>query len=112
MITVTRQQQEAIVRPEGNGIVAATSDELRSKLRGLIEDGVRRLALDLAEVVMVDSSGIGLLIAAHNSLRKAGGHMEVIHATPEILELFQSMRMHQHFPISGMGPSGEKEPPR
>jgi anti-anti-sigma factor len=50
---------------------------------------------------MVDSSGIGLLISAYNSLRKTGGSLVVIHASADILELFQTMRMHQHFSISG-----------
>jgi anti-anti-sigma regulatory factor len=50
---------------------------------------------------MVDSSGIGLLISAFNSLRKVGGHLAVIHASADILALFQSMRMHQHFSVSG-----------
>jgi anti-anti-sigma regulatory factor len=48
-----------------------------------------------------DSTGIGLLIAAHNSLRKVGGKLPVIHASPDILELFQTMRIHQHFSVSG-----------
>jgi anti-anti-sigma factor len=50
---------------------------------------------------MVDSSGIGLLISAHNSLKKVGGQLAVIHASADVLELFQTMRMHQHFSVSG-----------
>ena len=85
------------------GIVAATIPELRLKLRGMVESGVRDLVIDLATVRMVDSSGIGLLVSAHNSLRKVGGQLAVIHASGDLLELFHSMRMHQHFPVSGNG---------
>jgi anti-anti-sigma regulatory factor len=42
-----------------------------------------------------------LLISAHNSLKKVGGQLAVIHASTDILELFQTMRMHQHFSVSG-----------
>ena len=101
MIGVTREDNKAVVRPSGDGIVAASIPELRAKMRGMVEDGVRELVVDLADVQMVDSSGIGLLISAHNSLRKAGGRLAVIHASAEILELFQTMRMHQHFSVSG-----------
>ena len=92
---------EGVVRPEGEQIVAASVPELRLKMRGIIADGVRELVLDLTDVRMVDSSGIGLVISAHNSLRKVGGRLAVIHASAEILELCQTMRIHQHFSVSG-----------
>jgi anti-sigma B factor antagonist len=101
MTVVTREDNKAVIRPAGESIVAATIPELRAKMRGVIEDGVRELVVDLTDVRMVDSSGIGLLISAFNSLRKVGGQLAVIHASAEILELFQSMRMHQHFSVSG-----------
>ena len=101
MVLVTREENKAVVRPDGDAIVAVSIPELRSKLRAAVEDGVRELVVDLTEVRMVDSTGIGLLISAHNSLRKVGGRFSVIHASAEILELFQTMRMHQHFSVSG-----------
>jgi len=57
--------------------------------------------MDLAAAEMVDSAGIGLLISAHNSLKKAGGELTVIHASKDILNLFRTMRIHQHFSVSG-----------
>ncbi len=101
MIVVTREDNKAIVRPAGDNIVAASIAELRSKMRGIIGEGVRELVVDLTDVRVVDSSGIGLLISAYNSLRKVGGRLAVIHASAEILELFHTMRMHQHFSVSG-----------
>jgi len=100
MIEITREDNKAILRPAGDGIVAASIPELRTRMRGIVEDGVRELVVDLTDVQMVDSSGIGLLISAYNSLRKVGGRLAVIHASAEILELFQTMRMHQHFSVS------------
>jgi len=101
MTVVTREDNKAVIRPAGENIVAATVPELRLKMRGVVEEGVRELVIDLADVRMVDSSGIGLLISAYNSLRKVGGRLAVIHASADLLELFQSMRMHQHFSVSG-----------
>jgi anti-anti-sigma factor len=101
MIEVTREDNKAVLRPGGSEIVAASIADLRSKMRGMVEEGVRELAIDLTGIQMVDSSGIGLLISAYNSLRKVGGRLAVIHASQDILELFQTMRMHQHFSVSG-----------
>ncbi len=101
MIVISREDERVVVRPEGDRIVAATVPELRAQIRGIVEQGARELVVDLAEVRMVDSSGIGLLLSAFNSLRKVGGHLAVIHASGELLELFHTMRMHQHFSITG-----------
>jgi len=101
MTTVIRENNKAMVQPSGDTIVAATIPELRVTMRGIVEEGIRDLTIDLAGVRMVDSSGLGLLIAAHNSLRKVGGQLAVINASTDLLELFRSMRMHQHFSVSG-----------
>jgi anti-anti-sigma factor len=101
MILVTREDNRAVVRPPGENLVAAELPELRAKLRGILEEGVRDIVIDLAAVQMVDSSGIGLMMAAHNSLRKVGGQFALIHASEDLLALFQSMRMHQHFSVTG-----------
>jgi anti-anti-sigma factor len=103
---VTWKDREAIVRPAGD-VVAAQVPELRSALRGVLANGVLAMTIDFAQVEMVDSTGLGLLISAHNSISKAGGRMAVIHASKEILGLFRSMRIHQHFSVSDSG--GEEQ---
>jgi anti-anti-sigma factor len=98
--TKTPEVTTAVVEPEGD-LVAATLPALRSKLQEMLGAGVVHLTLDLDATKMVDSAGIGLLISAHNSLKKAGGELTVIHVSKDILNLFRTMRIHQHFSVSG-----------
>ena len=98
--TVIQEDTRVVVRPAGD-VVAASVPALRSTMRGIVSDGARELVVDLANVEMVDSTGIGLLISAHNSLHKLGGRLAVIHVSREIMELFRTMRIHQHFGVSG-----------
>lgn len=95
-----QEENEAVVRPEGD-VVAAFVPELRSRLLELVRAGVRQLVLDLSNVKMVDSLGLGLLISAHNSLLQAGGKLSVVNASADVLDLFKTMRLHQHFSVSG-----------
>jgi anti-anti-sigma factor len=97
---MTQENTPAVLQPEGD-IVSAFLPALRSRLRDLVNSGVRQLTVDLVHVQMVDSAGLGLLIAAHNSLKKVGGELAVIHASDDLLSLFKSMRIHQHFKVSG-----------
>ena len=97
---VTPRADTAVERPDGD-LVAARLPVLRSRLTEMVASGVVHLTLDLAGVKAIDSTGIGLLVSAHNSLRKAGGELNVIHVSSDILELFHAMRIHQHFSVSG-----------
>ena len=101
MIVLSRENDKAVIQPSGVDLVAASAPELRSKMRAAVDEGVRELVVDLRNVQTVDSSGIGLLISAHNSLCKRGGRLAVVHASKDIMELFQTMRIHQHFSVSG-----------
>ncbi|MBY0506188.1 MAG: STAS domain-containing protein [Bryobacteraceae bacterium] len=93
-------EKEVVFQPEGD-LVAASVPELRARLRELVGDGARTLVIDLEQTRMVDSVGIGLLIATHNSLRKVGGQVSVVRASADIVQLLTTMRIHQHFPVSG-----------
>jgi len=98
-LQIERLETTATLHLQGD-LVAATVATLRPQLRTLVQEGIKELVFDLAATTMVDSSGIGLLMAAHNSMSRAGGSIRVVHASPEIQELFQSMRLNQHFAVA------------
>ena len=50
---------------------------------------------------MLDSSGMGLLIAAANSLAHSGGKLRVTNVCPDIFRLLQSMRLTARLNVSG-----------
>jgi anti-sigma B factor antagonist len=97
---IIREREKAVIRPAGD-VVAAHVPELRAVLRTAVDGGVRDVVLDLCNTEMVDSTGLGLVIATYNSLQRVGGRLTVIHASRDVLRLFQTMRMHQRFEISG-----------
>jgi anti-anti-sigma factor len=101
-MTQTNGMAPVVLKVETD-IVASKSGELRDKLRQLVADGARSVTLDFAAVRMVDSAGLGMLIAAHNSLKKVEGELTVTRCSADILELFRSMRIHQHMKIEGQG---------
>ena len=96
---ITWNAQDALVCPAGD-VVAPLVPELRAALRAALAKGAREVTIDFSSVEMVDSTGLGLLISAHNSITKAGGKLAVVNVSKEILDLFRSMRIHQHFSVS------------
>lgn len=107
MATIQIEQNEtrAVVRLS-EPLTSAFAGELRPRLQEVIEKGATQLAIDLSSVDLVDSAGIGLLIAARNSLAKVGGTMRIMGASQEIQHLFKVMRLDRHFQIEGIQGAG------
>src|ERR1700722_7062332 len=92
----------AVIQPSGE-IVAASVPELRPRMGGAIAGGARKLTIALRNVEIIRSAGLGLLSAAHNSLKRVGGELCAINASQELVDLFVAMRIHQHFTICQVG---------
>jgi len=89
-----------MLKMESN-LVASEVDNLRILVKNNIQEGLVELIIDLNGISVVDSMGIGFLISAHNSLLKSGGKIEVLNVGGEIMDLFKSMRLDQHFTLRG-----------
>jgi anti-anti-sigma factor len=83
----------------GQDLVVTVVPEVKRELSQLVKDGVTQLVLDLQNVAIVDSSGIGCLVAAHNSLLQKQGSLTLVNVSGDLFDLFQSMRLNQHFSI-------------
>jgi anti-anti-sigma factor len=87
-----------VLQPSGD-LVASTIETFKKDVRSVLRNSPKALVLDLTHVRMVDSVGLGVLITAHNVLRKKGVKLAVINVSKEILDLFTAMRLDRHFEI-------------
>ena len=80
-----------------------TSDNvplLKDVMREACERKVR-IVLDLKEVPMMDSSGLGAVVTLHVSARTRGCKLEVVNASKQILELFSMTNVLSLFEATG-----------
>jgi anti-anti-sigma factor len=87
-------------------LTAGLVPDLQVELKRALDKGATQLVFDLENTVMLDSSGMGLLIATSNSLTRIGGEMQVINASSDILRLLQCMRLAGRLNVNG---SSKKE---
>jgi anti-anti-sigma factor len=80
-------------------IVVASVESIKTELKRRIAETAGEFVLDLGGVEMVDSKGIGLLISTFATLSEKQRGFKVVGTPPDILQLFRSMRMNQHFVI-------------
>jgi anti-sigma B factor antagonist len=91
----------------GERLVASEVPNLKSEMKRLIGEGVTWLSLDCIHLSLMDSTGIGCLVAAHNSLTRVNGSLSVIHVSTDIYDLLCSMRLDRHIKITPMAATQE-----
>jgi len=77
-IDVRSQAQIRVIKLRGRLSLGEPVDRLRTTVDELLEAGNTRLVLDLEEVPVIDSSGIGLLVRSLTSARKQGGSVKLL----------------------------------
>ena len=90
--TIEVNEKHCHVHLEGD-LTASVAPNLQNSLKSVVDQGVEEIRFDLGRTAMLDSSGIGLLIATHNSLHRRAGKMQVGNVSPGIYQLLRSMRL-------------------
>ena len=67
----------------------ATAPELRQRLDAVIAAGTRTLDLDLSDVTFLDSSGLGVLLAARQELHDKHHRLTVRDPSKRVLRVFE-----------------------
>lgn len=101
MLEEVRDDEGLTVKIQSD-LVASGSKDLKARLVQLVEGGEKNLILDFHEVKVIDSAGIGALIATQNSLKSSGQRLKLIGVREPIFKMLKIMRLDKHFDISGI----------
>ncbi len=76
-----------ILDMEGKITIGEGSVALRTAIRRLLEEGKKRILLNLAGVGYIDSSGIGELVSSYTAINKEGGQLKLLKLTQKLQDL-------------------------
>lgn len=97
----TAEQGIVVLELTGSMHMGADCQHLTQAADALIREGQRRVILDLSRLEVIDSAGVGTIVACFTLLRKAGGAMRVAGArgmVETVLKLTQVHRAIEFFP--------------
>lgn len=77
-INVRKRAQVQVVQLRGPLRMGAAVDGLRQTLQEALNNGDTNIVLNLAEVSMIDSSGIGLLVRFLADTKQIGGNVKLV----------------------------------
>ncbi len=72
---------------DGKITIGEGSVAMRSVIRRLLEEGRKKILLNLAGVGYIDSSGIGELVSSFTTTNREGGQLKLMNLTQKINEL-------------------------
>jgi anti-sigma B factor antagonist len=98
-VKVSHEGGVAIVVPGVKRLDAAVAPAFKEQVVALIREGERRIAIDLAGVTFLDSSGLGAMVSILKALGGQGA-LAVCGAEGAVLALFKLTRMDKVFAIA------------
>jgi anti-sigma B factor antagonist len=88
-----------IVDLSGKIALGESNRALHESIKGLIEAGNKNILLNLAKVTVIDSSGLGELVAGYASAERNGGAMKLANLSDRFIELITITKLYTVFDI-------------
>jgi anti-sigma B factor antagonist len=81
-------------------LAAPEGDELlRDKVRSLVQQGVKKIIINLADVPYVDSSGLGGMVGTYTTVTREGGRLVLLKLTKRLIDLLVITTLSQVFEV-------------
>jgi anti-anti-sigma factor len=97
-ISVREANGIRVVTVDGRLTIGAPCDKLHQELQGLSARGARKIVLNLAAVLQIDSSGISVLVRHAISLARDGGALRLVCSRGRVRDALTVTRLVEAIP--------------
>lgn len=98
-IELRSQGKAKLVKLRGKVSLGESVDRLRETLDELMENGECCIVVDLGEVPMVDSSGIGLLVRVMTAAKQRGGALHLLNPSKFVMQTLKMIGLLNLFQV-------------
>jgi anti-sigma B factor antagonist len=88
-----------VIKLRGKLSLGEAVDRLRADLYELMGNGETRIVLDLSEVPMIDSSGIGLLVKVLTTSKQSGGSIKLLTPSKFVIQTLKMIGLLNLFDV-------------
>lgn len=89
-----RNQGDVVVLDLKGKVTLGEGDEmLKDKVNSLVNQGHRKIILNLAEVPYVDSAGLGEIVRTYTTVSRQGGSLKLLNLTKRITDLLSITKL-------------------
>lgn len=87
-----------VIQPSGL-LDSIQGSQIRQEVSALVQAGVKNFLIDLAEVTLMDSSGLGALVTALQQVKAMHGQFSLCSVGPRVQMVFELTGLDQAFEI-------------
>ena len=87
----------AILSLSGKMMGGPETTQLHDRIRSLINDKIIKVVIDLRGVKWINSSGLGVLMATHTTLKNAGGELKLANVNEPVENLLMRTQLMRIF---------------
>jgi anti-sigma B factor antagonist len=86
--TTLQSGKIGVIEVKGSLVGGDETDELRSAIADFVEQGTKKLIIDLGKVTYLNSTAIGVLVSAHTTFSRNKGHVKLCEINKNINNIF------------------------
>lgn len=98
-LSVKRNSNNALLAISGKLTATKLSESLRGQAKELFEDGVTKLIIDMENLIHIDSTGIGELVAAYTSAANSQAELVLVRVPSEVRDLLEATNLLDVFEV-------------
>ena len=98
-LTTLNNLEIAVMEPRGSLIGGDETDDIKTKAHDLIEQGNRKLVIDLGAVTYINSTGIGALVGIHSLYQKSQGAVKLCNMAKSVQNVFVITKLTSVFDV-------------
>jgi anti-sigma B factor antagonist len=102
-VSTDGDDERVVLMVEGE-VDTFTSARLRDALNEALERGPTEIVLDLSNMELIDSTGLGVLVGALKKLRERDGVMVLRYPTPAVMRVLSIVGLTTYFTIEEAAP--------
>jgi len=99
--TKTRQIEPdiTVVEISGRLNLGNVLQTLEASIRRMIDEGARKLIIDVSTLTYIDSAGIGVLVGCRGRIAQRDGHLRIVGAQGPVARTFELVHMNLIAPL-------------
>lgn len=98
-ITTLQNGEIGVIEVKGSLVGGDETDELRNAVADLIEQGNKKLIIDLGKVTYLNSTAIGVLVSAHTTYSRNKGSVKLCGINKNINNIFVITKLTMVFEV-------------
>jgi anti-sigma B factor antagonist len=98
-VTTRKSGPATIIDLSGRITLGESTGTLRETVRKVLDEGNKKIVLNMGNVSYVDSAGLGELVGSYTSVNHAGGQLKLLNLQTKMKDLMQVTKLHTVFEV-------------